>query len=166
VLIKFVAQSIPTYSMSYFKLPKGWCDDVSVLMAMYWWGQSISERKIHWFRWDRLCHKKEDGGLGFKEIHAFNQALLAKQGWRLLSNPQSLFYKVFKAKYFPHTSFLKAKLGSRPSFVWRSILAAREVLSKSYKWLVGDGRHINSWEDGWLSKPSMPKLELNPVEWV
>ena len=40
VLIKTVAQEIPTYSMSLFKLPKSICDNINSLLAKYWWGQS------------------------------------------------------------------------------------------------------------------------------
>ena len=48
VLIKTVAQAIPTYSMSVFKLPKTICDGINSLLAKYWWGQDHEERKIHW----------------------------------------------------------------------------------------------------------------------
>jgi hypothetical protein len=44
--------------------------------------------------------------LGFRDISAFNEALLAKQGWRLMTNPDSLISKVLKAKYFPKCHFL------------------------------------------------------------
>ena len=47
VLIKTVAQAIPTYSMSVFKLPKTICDGINSLLAKYWWGQDHEERKIH-----------------------------------------------------------------------------------------------------------------------
>ena len=39
ILIKSVAQSIPTYTMSCFKVPKGWCEDIQAMVANYWWGQ-------------------------------------------------------------------------------------------------------------------------------
>ena len=38
ILIKSVAQSIPTYTMSCFKVPKGWCEDIQAMVANYWWG--------------------------------------------------------------------------------------------------------------------------------
>ena len=64
----------------------------------------------------------------FRDISIFNLAMLAKQAWRLLHNEHSLFYKVYKARYFPNCSFLMVELGSNLSFVWRSLLAARDVV--------------------------------------
>lgn len=48
VLIKTVAQAIPTYAMSIFKLPKAVCKGINSTLAKYWWGQTRNERKIHW----------------------------------------------------------------------------------------------------------------------
>ena len=52
---------------------------------------------------------KTQGGLGFKELPRFNDALPAKQTWCLLHEQGSLFYKVFKAKYFLNSSIMEAK---------------------------------------------------------
>ncbi|KAL0298304.1 UNVERIFIED_CONTAM: putative mitochondrial protein [Sesamum radiatum] len=83
-------------------------------------------RKVHWLAWDKLCSSKLDGGLGFLNLEAFNLALLAKQLWRLLTWPDCLVSKVLKAKYFPRNHLFDAKVGTRPSYTWRSIIAARE----------------------------------------
>ena len=50
VLIKAIAQSIPTYAMNCFRLPKTWCDEISNLISSYWWGQQKDERKVHWVK--------------------------------------------------------------------------------------------------------------------
>uniref|UniRef100_A0A2N9GLQ5 Reverse transcriptase zinc-binding domain-containing protein n=1 Tax=Fagus sylvatica TaxID=28930 RepID=A0A2N9GLQ5_FAGSY len=140
VLIKAVAQSIPTYAMNCFRLPKTWFDEISGLIASYWWGQKKDERKMHWLKWDKLCAPKSDGGLGFQNLHLFNTALLAKQSWRLLTNPHSLFFRIFKARYFPQCSFLKVQMGSNPSFLWRSIMSGRDTINNGIRWSNQDGR--------------------------
>ena len=98
--------------------------------------------------------------MGFRDLYLFNLALLAKQGWRLLQNPHSLVARVLKAKYYPSSSFLKAKLGHNPSFIWRSIWNSRKVLQLGLQWRVGDGRHISIWEDWWI--PTKQPHLINP----
>ena len=63
----------------------------------------------------------------------------------------SLVYRVLKARYFPNSDFLGAKLGSRPSYAWRSILAAQNIVRKWCKWQVGNGASIDIWVDKWLN---------------
>ena len=48
VLIKVVAQAIPTYTMSVFKLPKSLCEDLTSTIRNFWWGQRTDGRKIAW----------------------------------------------------------------------------------------------------------------------
>ncbi len=159
VLIKAVTQAIPTYTMSCFKLPKGFCDDINSLTTNFWWGNSSKGRKIHWSNWLKMCRSKELGGIGFRDFQAFNLVLLAKQGWRLVHNTQSLVYQVYKARYFPKYSFLEAVVGTNPSQIWRSILSARELIQAGTRWNIGDGRFVRVWDDKWL--PCLPGRRPN-----
>ena len=80
ILIKAVAQATPTYTMSCFKLPNSLCKELNSMMGNFWWGQKDKERKMAWVTWEKLCTPKEEGGMGFRDLKAFNLALLAKQG--------------------------------------------------------------------------------------
>ena len=71
ILIKVVAQSIPTYTMSVFQIPLKLCDELDALCAKFWWGQVGNERKIHWKSWDKLTASKKEGGMGFQDLRAF-----------------------------------------------------------------------------------------------
>ena len=72
--------------------------------------------------WDKMCRTKEKGGLGFRDLGDFNLALLAKQGWRLINDKDSLCAKILKARYYANKDFLEVDLGYNPSFTWRSII--------------------------------------------
>ena len=152
VLIKAVAQAVPAFAMSVFKIPQGLCDDIERAVARFWWGSLKTQRSIHWTRWEKLCSAKIRGGLGFREFSSFNQALITKQGWRVMHNPESLMAKILKAKYFKHTDFMDAKLGSNPSFVWRSILWGRQLVHEGLRWRVGNGRKISVFGRNWMKK--------------
>lgn len=71
-------------------------------------------------KWKKFAESKSQGGLGFRDLEVFNKALLAKQVWRLLQNPESLAGQVLKAKYFLSNNILIAKLGSHPPLIWHS----------------------------------------------
>lgn len=90
VLIKSIAQALPTYLMSVFRLPATTCDDLTCMIRNYWWGAEKGRRKTHWHSWEKLIQPKSHGGMGFKEFHLFNRALLARQAWRILAFPDSL----------------------------------------------------------------------------
>lgn len=116
---------MPNYAMNIYLLPLELCREIEKMMNSFWWGsKGNSSRGIIWMKWDRLCKPKNYGGFGFKNLHQFNIAMLGKQGWHLLTNPGTLVAKLFKARYYPQTFFTEAALGSNPSYVWRSILAA------------------------------------------
>lgn len=51
-------------------------------------------------------------GLGFRDLYGFNLSLPGKQGWKFISNPETLVTRVFKAKYYPE--FLESGLGPQP----------------------------------------------------
>ncbi|GAA0157201.1 hypothetical protein LIER_38414 [Lithospermum erythrorhizon] len=72
-------------------------------------------------------------------------ALLSKQAWRIATDPSSQLVQVYKAKYFPYGNFWNATLGQVPSFTWRSLLSARDLLIKGTRWIVGNGRTIQVW---------------------
>jgi hypothetical protein len=96
ILIKAVVQAIPRYSMSVFRLPKKLCSSLNSMIKRFWWGHSDEAKHISWMSWGRLGKSKLHGGMGFRDLEAFNGALLAKQGWRLVKYPDSLVARVLR----------------------------------------------------------------------
>ena len=98
-------------------------------------------------KWNDLCQHKNQGGMGFKDLMMFNEAMLAKLAWQLLNDENSLFHRVFKARFFPRGSILKAKDSLSASYAGRSILVGRDVIAKGAWWRVGTGKQIRIWSD-------------------
>ncbi|KAL0378895.1 UNVERIFIED_CONTAM: hypothetical protein Sradi_3195000 [Sesamum radiatum] len=89
-----------------------------------------TESKIHWKAWPKLCLSKASGGLGFRRLKEHN------------------------LKYFPGATSFEARLGSSPSYIWRSIWEARDLLAAGIRWQVGDGHSSLILGHPWLPRPS------------
>jgi hypothetical protein len=96
--------------------------------------------------------------MGFRDLHSFNLAMLAKQACRLISEPNSLCARVLRAKYYLNGNILGAgiKLGS--SFTWQSLVVGIQTFKRGYIWRVGNGEAIDIWRDPWV--PSSPDRKI------
>ncbi|KAF5470770.1 hypothetical protein F2P56_011261 [Juglans regia] len=164
VLLKAVLQAIPTYAMGMFLIPISITNKLNQLLRKFWWGFNEDSSKIQWVNWKQLSHSKEMGGLGFRDLRSFNLALLSKQGWRILQNPNSLVGRILKQKYFSKEGLLEAKVGSGPSFAWRGIHAGLSLLKEGLIWRVGNGQHVNIWSAKWL--PFSPPYKIQSIREV
>ena len=93
--------------MSCYRLPKAIAKKLTTAVAQFWWSLGGKTRDMDWKSWDKVCLDKEDGGLGFKDITDFNTAMFAKQLWRLIEKPNTLFSQVFKGRYYRNASPLE-----------------------------------------------------------
>lgn len=138
-MIKSVAKALPNYAMNVFLLPKYFVALLEQLYCDFLWG---GKDKNHWMSWSRLCHRKDNGGLNFRRLHEFNLALIGKQVWRMLTDPNILIARVFKAQYFSNMSFFETTSKQNDSFVWRFFLASKDLIRKGFTWRIGDGVDI------------------------
>jgi hypothetical protein len=157
ILVKSVLQAVPTYTMGCFQLTKGQCNTLKSISADFWWGDLKGKRSVHWLSWEKMCASKRSGGMGFRDYHDFNQALLAKQAWRPVSAPDSLCARVLRARYFKDGKFLSAGCPKRASYTWRSIVHGKELLKEGLIWRVGNGNNIEVWNQNWIPRSSLKR---------
>lgn len=108
--------------------------------------------------WERMARHKKVGGLGFKRLRDVNMSLLGKQCWRFITHPESLVARLYKTRYYADSDFLNSKLGSNPSFIWRSISESKEVISAGSCWRIRTGTEIDILKQPWLNDVENPYI--------
>lgn len=148
-LISFVLQSVPFYVFSCFRVPETICNKMDSFSRSFWWGHELEVRKVHLLNWDEICKPKSKGGLGLKKFSLTNQALVAKQFWRINHNPQSLIARALKAKYFPRCSIHNCTPKPHHSWISRGIINQRNPKLKEGRWGIGKGSDISLTHQAW-----------------
>ncbi|XP_026452163.1 uncharacterized protein LOC113352568 [Papaver somniferum] len=162
-LIKHIVQVIPPFQMRAFLIPKHLCKQMDSHLCKFWWGENLdpNDRKLHLLGWDILCSPKAEGGSGFRKAELNNLAMLARNSWRILENPNCLLSSVLKGKYLLKTDFLNAKCSAKCSWTWKCLHAIKELIKPFISCIVGDGQFIDPWCDKWI--PSQGSATPNPL---
>ncbi|KAB2075173.1 hypothetical protein E1A91_A07G212300v1, partial [Gossypium mustelinum] len=134
---------------SVFLAPKGIIEDLHSKLGRMWWNNKDKARGWAMMTWEKLCYPKGMGGMGFRDLHLFNLALLGRQVWRLMTQQDTLCFKVLSAKYFPDGDVFRYKQSDKLSFTWKSIAKAVDALKDGFIWHVGDGNKIDLRRDHW-----------------
>ncbi|CAA7052486.1 unnamed protein product [Microthlaspi erraticum] len=162
VMIKSVAQALPTYVMSCFLLPQATIKKLQGAISKFWWSTKQNNRGLHWIAWEKICLPMDEGGLGFRDLQNFNLALLAKQLWRIFHYPSSLLARVLKGRYFWSSNPLAGERVNSPSYGWRSMMATRELLVSGMRKAIGTGANTVVWRDSWIpTDPPRPPTPLS-----
>ena len=133
----------------------GMVDTTNLMSCSFLWGDTEQHRGCHTVSWETVTMPKEVGGLGLTSIRHRNQAILMHQAWRLYTNPDMIWARVLKAKYFPHSSMFNGTRGARGSHIWTAFRHGIKLLYEGMSWIVGDGQDIRIWQDSWLPRGTL-----------
>lgn len=106
VLIKAVAQTIPSYPMSTCLIPNSISQKIDASMRNFWWGQNKNGNSLMLKTWNSICLPKNIGGLGFRMMGYFNKALFSELAWHIVSTKTSLWKTLIITKYLRFENFL------------------------------------------------------------
>lgn len=104
----------------------------------------------HLISWENLQKPMSKGGLGINSTRQLNAAFLTKLGWRMISEPESLWSRVLRHKYCSgrcDLDMFDPKKGS--SNVWQGITKNATILGKGMRVAVGNGNRTLSWDHRW-----------------
>jgi hypothetical protein len=88
----------------------------------------------------------------------FNQALLARQAWRVIQNPNNLCARTLKARYYPNGNILDTVFATDPSLVWRGVEFGLELLKKGIISRIGNGRNRQILQGQWIPRKNGLKI--------
>lgn len=97
-----------------------------------------------------MCKPKTQGGLGIKNPHNFNIALLTKLASRVMTENDQLWVKLLEAKYFHGSNPFQPTRNYELSWIWISIQKGLNIIKGNYIWKVKDGTNTKIWEDNWI----------------
>jgi hypothetical protein len=104
-----------------------------------------------------------EGGLGLKSMGLMNKALMARMGWKLVTEPDSLLAikaSILGSKYLNNSSFFNCEANSKSSYTWRSILKGKDILKMGSKYLrvIWNGQRAKFWLD--YANSFLPSLRI------
>ncbi|GAA0162020.1 reverse transcriptase [Lithospermum erythrorhizon] len=114
-------------------IPNQKVKDIEKIMKQYMWKGATAGKYIPKVSWKQATLKKEEGGLGIKDIRTWNMACMAKHVWDIYSGKEVLWVKWLNTIRLKGLSFWGIKDRSVDSWVWRKILALRENLRPHVK---------------------------------
>ncbi|XP_026417461.1 uncharacterized protein LOC113312943 [Papaver somniferum] len=136
-LVKHSGKAIPLFQMGAFLIPQHLCRQMDAHLCKFWRGETLDpkDRKLHLLGWDILCSPKYEGGLGFRKAEINNLAMLVRNVWNIIENPDCMLAKILKARYFPRTDILNAKCPDKCSWTWKCLHAIKELIKPFISWI-------------------------------
>ncbi|XP_026416488.1 uncharacterized protein LOC113311918 [Papaver somniferum] len=88
-LLKAALDPVSNHLMTVLKLPMKITKLLNIYKREFLWKHRKGEKKFHSIGWDTVCQPVENGGLGIRDLHLNNLALLARMAWRIHSQQES-----------------------------------------------------------------------------
>ncbi|GJY68313.1 hypothetical protein Tco_0471295 [Tanacetum coccineum] len=125
------------------------CIKIDRILKNFLWTGGGSNKGIVSVSWKEICKPKSQGGLGLRSAHFWNEALLAKHIWNIVSRKDSLWVKWVNVYKLKGRSMWDIELDRGSSWCWKSLLDLRSRIERFVQVKIGNGRDCNIWFDKW-----------------
>nr|KYP49896.1 Putative ribonuclease H protein At1g65750 family [Cajanus cajan] len=153
-MAQFLNYKVGSFPCSYLGLPIGanpkrlktWQPVIQKMQRrLSKWSGDDEHRKLAWVSWDEVCNKHL-GGLGLRDLRAFNLAFLGKWRWRLLVERETYWNRVVTSIYVV-SALRKEGMRVTGSRWWLDLWSIEEGANVSWDWR----ETLLFWRESWCT---------------
>lgn len=151
LLLNTVINGITNFWTSTFVLPKACITKINSLCSSFLWHGSSEAGHSAKVAWETVTLSKDEGGLGCRDLRAWNKACTLKLIWLLFKSSGSIWVAWFIQEILDGdlSSFWTTKPKQRFPWLVKKLLGMRDI---AYNWIkvnVGSGSTVRFWSDNW-----------------
>lgn len=163
-LAKSTMSSMAYYSMQTAKIPRSLCDELDKKTRRFIWGGTEEKNQFHLLSWETLQKPRDQGGIGIRSSRQANAAFLTKLGWRVLTEPNSLWSRVLRSKYCRGRCDIDMfQPTTNMSNMWRGITDNVNTLTKGAAAAVGNSKNTLFWDHVWAIGEPLREMVVQPI---
>lgn len=134
------------------RLPLRLCENIDKRIRQFIWGGSENKRACSLVRWSKVTHPNKKGELGIRSTRSMNRAFMAKLGWRIMKEDNSLWANIFVNKYMGGERDVdKIRKREGASNAWKGIVEGAHTLRHGWKKFPRNEINTIFWLDSWLT---------------
>ncbi|GKF34194.1 hypothetical protein Tco_0107394 [Tanacetum coccineum] len=118
-------------------------------MKGFLWSHKDLKRGSAKVAWKDIYAPKSQGGLGIKRLGPWNETLLCKHLWNLITKKESLWVKWVYIVRLKEKSIWNVEIDENDSGTWKAILNLREKVRNNVWKEIKDGKDTSVWFDKW-----------------
>ncbi|GJX36031.1 RNA-directed DNA polymerase, eukaryota, reverse transcriptase zinc-binding domain protein [Tanacetum coccineum] len=146
-LIASVLSSMQMYWALVFLIPKTVINEINKLLKRFLWCQGELIKGKAKVLWDSICKPKDQGGLGLKDLHKWNETLLLKLLWNVAAKKDTLWVKWINVEKQKGRNLWDMQIDSNSSLTWKTFLGTRDKI-RDHIWVeIGNGKSTSVWYD-------------------
>jgi hypothetical protein len=119
------------------------------IRARFLWQGAEEKFRYHMAKWEMVARPKDQGGLGIINTRLMNECLVVKWIWKIMQEPNALWFKNLKAKYLDSRGFFYSNSNGSSQF-WQGLHKVKHLFKWGAIYKVENGQHCHFWHDVWI----------------
>ncbi|GFZ08668.1 hypothetical protein Acr_20g0004760 [Actinidia rufa] len=144
-LVKSVLQGVECFWLSIIPIPAGVRSKIIQLCRNFLWSGNCNSNKKPLVAWNEVTMPKSEGGLGIRNMKAWNKALLSKTLWDIQAKKDSLWVQWVHQIYMSNSNFWDYKVKHADSPLLKQVIALRDEIIASEESMEGAIQRVNQW---------------------